>query len=422
MSENIFCPGDILLPWGMPLSKWSVVACDQYTSQPEYWEHVEAMVGETPSALRLILPEAWLGSRDTAAVTAQANDAMRDYLARDMFRVLEQSYILVERQLRDGRRRLGLMGLIDLENYDYSPRATAPIRATEGTVEDRLPPRAAVRRNAVLEMPHVMLLMDDPDDIVLGPLYEDRLVFPRAYDFRLMCDSGHLAGWQLTENDLIRVEASIAALADPEERRARYGADGDKAPVFAVGDGNHSLAAAKLCWEETKAGLSPEEQMGHPARYSLVELVNIHDESLDFAPIHRLVTGIDGADFLNWAQARLAAAEGERCYPVTLAAGDETREIAVKAPAIGALIAAAEDLVQDYAREKGGHIDYIHGDREALALAARPGCAALLLPALDKAELFPSILKSGVFPRKSFSIGQAEDKRFYLEARKIVRD
>lgn len=422
MSENIFSPGDILIPWGMPLRKWSVVACDQYTSQPEYWEHVEALVGETPSALRLILPEAWLDGRDTDAVTARVNDTMKDYLARDMFRVLEQSYILVERQLRDGRRRLGLMGLIDLEDYDYRPGATAPIRATEGTVEERLPPRAAVRRNAVLEMPHVMLLMDDPDDIVLGPLYEDRFVFPRAYDFRLMCDSGHLAGWQLTENDLIRVEASIAALADSNVRRERYGADGDNAPVFVVGDGNHSLAAAKRCWEEIKAGLSPEEQEGHPARYSLVELVNIHDESLDFAPIHRLVTGVDGANFLDWAQNRLEMSEGEQCYSVTLVAGDETREVAVKAPAIGALIAMAESLVQDYAREKGGRIDYIHGDREAISMAAKSGCAALLLPAMDKAELFPSILKSGVFPRKSFSMGQAEDKRFYLEARKIVCD
>lgn len=421
MPENIFQPADILIPWGMPLYKWSVVACDQYTSQPEYWEHVEQLVGNTPSALRLILPEVWLGSRDAEAMAAKANTAMEEYLAREMFRSLEQSYILVERRLRDGSSRLGLMGLIDLEDYDYSPETTAPIRATEGTVEERLPPRVAVRRNAILEMPHVMLLMDDPEDIVLGPLYADRFVFPRAYDFRLMCDSGHLTGWQLAENDLIRVKASIAAIADTEARQARYGEEGDQAPVFVVGDGNHSLAAAKRCWEEIKAILPHAKWKSHPARYSLVELVNIHDKSISFAPIHRLVTDTDCTEFLDWVQTRLAAAEeGERFYPVTLAAGGETLEISVKVPAIGALIGLVETLMQDYAREKGGSIDYIHGDRETLTLAARPNSAAVLLPAMEKEELFPSLLRSGVFPRKSFSIGQAEDKRFYLEARKIV--
>ena len=412
--EKIFVPGEILVPQGVDMEKWSVVACDQYTSQPEYWDAVEREVGEAPSALHLILPEARLGHADPETAAKSAWAAMDVYLGKGVLAPLADSFVLVRRQLRSGAVRLGLMGLIDLEQYDYRPDSSAPIRATEGTVEERLPPRIAVRAGASVELPHVVLFLDDPEKGVVEPLYEKRESLEKLYDFSLMMDSGAVAGWRVTGAAARETEAALAALFARQSRDLPEGA----APLCCtVGDGNHSLAAAKACWERRKAALTPAEAAVCPARWSLVELVNIHDDGVAFAPIHRLTAG-GGEDFLSWFGSRLEDAAGAG-YPLTLAAGETRREITVSAPSMGALIARVEELCQEYVRSFGGSLDYIHGEAEALALARRPGSGAVLLPTLEKDELFSSVARTGPFPRKSFSVGHAEDKRFYLEAHRI---
>ncbi len=412
--EKIFAPGEILVPQGVDMEKWSVVACDQYTSQPEYWDAVEREVGDAPSALRLILPEARLGHTDQEMAAKGAWAAMEAYLQAGILKPLTDSFILVRRKLRSGAVRLGLMGLIDLEQYDYHLGSSAPIRATEGTVEERLPPRVAVRAGASLELPHVVLFLDDPERSVVEPLYEKREELEKLYDFSLMQRSGAVAGWRVMGQAARETEAALAALFARQSRELPAGA----APLCCtVGDGNHSLAAAKACWKQRKAALTPAEAAVCPARWSLVELVNIHDGGVAFAPIHRLVAG-GGGDFLSWFRSRLEAGAGAG-YSLTLAAGEARREIAVSASSMGALIARVEALCQEYIGTFGGSLDYIHGEAEALALARRPGGGAVLLPTLEKGELFSSVSRTGPFPRKSFSVGHAEDKRFYLEVHRI---
>lgn len=414
-----FAPADILLPQGCDLTKWAVVACDQYTSQPEYWDEVARLVGDAPSSLHLMIPEAWRNRPDMAELSGRVDATMEQYLQQGLFRELRDSYVLVTRRQRDGRVRWGLLGLVDLEAYEYAPRSKAPIRASEGTVESRLPPRVAVRRGAPLELSHVMVFLDDPANSVIAPLATQRGGLEQIYDFSLMCDSGHLTGWRVTGEAAAAVNTALEALMEPEQLRQRYGSGGEDATVFALGDGNHSLATAKLCWQEIKQKLSPAEQERHPARYSLVELVNIHDAAIDIEPIHRLLSGVDGADFAHFAAQKLTALEGEKQYPVGLYTAGVEKQLTVSAPSIGALIAGVEELLQAYTAAQGGEIDFIHGDATLRELARQPGNAGLLLPVMEKGELFSSIHRSGVFPRKSFSVGHGEDKRFYLEAHRI---
>lgn len=383
----------ILIPRVEDMTAWSVVACDQFTSQPEYWQEVERLVGRKPSALRLILPEAWLGTPRGEGARERIAEAMEDYLRAGIFRSLEDSFVYLERTLPDGRVRRGLMAAVDLECYDYAPHTDAPIRATEGTVESRLPPRVEVRRRAPLEIPHVMLLMDDREDRVLGPLEAGRAALPPVYDFPLMLGGGRVRGWQVEGIQAAGVCRALESLET--EGRARAAG-----MAFAVGDGNHSLAAAKRLWEGLKPGLSPAERETHPARYSLVELVNLYEPALDFAPIHRVVFDTDGDAFRReWA--RRAGELGAEDLPA------------------GEYIARAEAFCQEFLGRYGGRLDYIHGEEEARRLGGRPGCACLLLPGIDKTRLFPDVARGGPLPRKSFSLGQAREKRYYLECRAI---
>ncbi len=417
--KNIFSCADILLPKAQNMELWSVVACDQFSSQPEYWDTLDALVGEAPSTLRLMLPEAYLESRDQFAEAEKINALMEKYLSEDVFEVLPQSYIYVERTLADGRLRRGLMGVLDLDEYDYSADSASPIRATEGTVVDRLPPRVRVRRGAALEMPHIMVFIDDEADSVLGLLRKKRESLEKLYDFPLNAGGGHIRGYAVKGEGAGSLEKAIDALGDEGALRARYG---NAAPViFAMGDGNHSLATAKKCWEEIKPILSEEERETHPARYSLVELVNIHDEAISFEPIHKVVFETEPSEFVAhcekwWAE---HSREGSNSHSIRLVVGEEERELSVSGLTIGQLIGCAEEFCQSYMASHGGRIDYIHNDDTAIAMGRSEGCAALLLPPMEKGELFPSIIQSGPFPKKSFSIGHAEDKRYYLECRKI---
>jgi len=398
---NLVRRADILLPDTGDMTAWSTVACDQFTSEPEYWQQVEALVGDKPSALRLMLPEAWLETEKAAGADARIAAAMNTYQKNGVFRTLENSYVYMERTQPDGRVRRGLICALDLEGYDFRAGSASPIRATEGTVVDRLPPRVQVRQSATLEMPHVMVLMDDREDRVLGSLEKESHTLPSVYDFELMMGGGHLRGWQVAGPAADAVEAAIASLADPDKLREKYGGSDNAPVIFAIGDGNHSLAAARLCWERRRESLTPEQRESDPARFALVELVNIHEKALDFEPIHRVLFDTDIGDF----PAAYAAFQS-RCSDAGLT--------------VGQYIGAAEDFCQTYVKTHGGRLDYIHGDDTARDMGSRPNCAAVILPPLDKAALFSSVLKSGAFPRKSFSMGHARDKRYYLECRRIV--
>ena len=294
-----FRPADILLPKDCEYSKWSVVACDQYTSQPEYWQRVEEYVGRAPSTLRLILPESCLEGPNVETDIMEINNTMSRYLREGRFVEHPGALFYVERTLDNGKVRRGLMGMVDLEQYDYEPGSSAPIRATEGTVLSRIPPRVAVRKNAPVELPHVMLLVDDPDQTVIEPLADQTDSMQVLYDFDLMERGGHIKGWELTEDPQAQVARALSALADPAKFNARYGTKDEAVMLFAVGDGNHSLATAKECYERQKRLTPPEHWANLPARYALVELDNLHDASLEFEPIHRLVFGAKPEELLS---------------------------------------------------------------------------------------------------------------------------
>lgn len=395
---RVFTPADILLPRVDDMTKWSCIACDQFTAEPEYWQEAERIVGSAPSTLRLMLPEAWLGVRDSAAETRKIYAAMKDYVNRGIFRTVEQSFIYVERTLPSGAVRRGLVGKLDLECYDWAPGSATPVRATEGTVESRLPARVEVRRGATLEMPHIMVFIDDPENAVIPSAAGGEVL----YDFELMLGGGHIRGSRVTGEAAERLTAALEA---PEG-----------AVRFAMGDGNHSLAAAKRCWEQIKRNLPESELETHPARYALAEIVNIHDEAVTFEPIHRVLLETVPRGFIEEAAARLPRGKGQA---VTLLAGKREMEIETGMP-LGALVALVDELLGDWRREHGGEPDYIHGDEEARALGGRPSSVGVLLPRLEKAELFPYITEHGPYPKKSFSIGHARDKRYYLECRAIV--
>lgn len=414
MSGRIFKRGDILLP-KENYEAWSVVACDQFTSEPGYWSEAERIAGDSPSALRIMLPEAWL--RTERAAQTDIAGAMKRYLAEGIFRTLEDSLILVERTLSGGAVRRGLLGLLDIEAYDFAADSRSPIRATEGTVAERLPPRVETRMQAPLEMPHVIVFIDDAENSVMRTA--ESAAGELLYDFELMLGGGRLRGRRICGEGADRTEACVSALGEPETLEKKYGPGGAHA-VFAVGDGNHSLAAAKLCWEQIKKELTPDEAENHPARYCLVELVNIHDPAVAFEPIHRVIFDTDNREFIESARGMLRSlgTEGEEHRVMLLHAG-EASSVTVCGPSIGELIGAAERFCRDWCEEHGGRLDYIHGDGTARGMCAHAAVCGILLPAMDKSELFTSVIRTGAFPRKSFSIGLAADKRYYTECRRI---
>ena len=425
-----FHPADILLPRGCDMGLWSVVACDQYTSQPEYWQRVEERVGRAPSTLRLILPESCLEGPDVETDIMEINNTMTRYLREGRFEEHRDALFYVERTLSSGAVRRGLVGMVDLEQYDYEPGSGTPIRATEGTVLARIPPRVAVRKNAPIELPHVMLLADDPDKTVIEPLADQTDQMNKLYDFELMEGGGHLRGWELTGEQKAAVAAALTALADPEAFQARYGLKDAPVLLFAVGDGNHSLATAKECYERQKR-LTPPEQWGElPARYALVELNNLHDSSLEFEAIHRVVFGVKPEELLEALRAarnagKLSGGEGP-AHPLLYAyrGTGETGErgcIHVNHPAARLPAGTLQSFLDGFlSAHPGARVDYIHGGDVALRLAEeRRDAVAFLLPDMDKEELFPTVIHDGVLPRKTFSMGRAQDKRFYLEARRI---
>ena len=414
-----FYPADILLPRDVDMAKWAVVACDQFTSQPEYWQAGEDTVQDAPSTLRLILPEAKLNGPDVDRDIAAINASMRDYLDGGVFRELPESLIYIERTQSDGKVRRGLIGMVDLEQYDFTPGSGALIRATEGTVLSRIPPRVRVRKDAPIELPHVMLLIDDPAGTVIEPLSGGEM--GKLYDFDLQQGGGHLTGWQLTADQVDGVAEALAALASPEEMERKYGLKGAAPLLFAVGDGNHSLATAKRCWEDQKQALPESEWEGHPARYALVEVVNNHDPALGFEPIHRVLFDVDPADFLAAFKAAYPSAyegRGEGHVIEMVWQGNDVC-YTVPDPAVQLAVGTLQAVIDEYLKSHGGEVDYIHGEDVTRDLGTKPGNMGFLLPAMGKEQLFKTVMADGVLPRKTFSMGHAQDKRYYVEARKI---
>jgi hypothetical protein len=400
---------EILLPApGVDLARWAVVACDQYTSEPEYWKAAEERVGAAPSALRLILPEVWLGAADEAVRVAAIHAEMRAYLAGGVFADPVRGFVVVDRSTPHVRSRLGLLVALDLERYDWHRGSRALARATEATVEERLPPRMRVREGALLELPHVLVLIDDPERSAIEPLARAARERRPLYDTALLPNAGRVRGFAVTD------AAEIAALAGALGRLAR----GAEPFLYAVGDGNHSLAAAKQVWERRKGALSAAERERDPARFALVELVNVHDPGLRFEPIHRLVFGA-GAESLIADLARIAAA-GLGRHTLRWTAGGRRGELELRGAHDSLALAVFQEALDRWlASHPEARVDYIHGDESLERLAGKPERVGFQMPTFGRDLLFPTVARDGALPRKTFSLGEAEEKRFYLEARRI---
>ncbi len=429
---------EIYLPAaGTDYATWAVVACDQYSSEREYWEGVAATVGSAPSTLNLIFPECYLEDVDKAQRVGRIQAAMKDCLAKGVVAREEPGFILVERSTPfEKHPRKGLVIAVDLEAYEYGKGVTSKIRPTEGTIVERLPPRMEIRRGAPLEFPHIMLLIDDPGRSVIEPLYAKAKSLPKAYDFELMKGSGHIRGYRVNDKASMEgVAAALEKLADASAYKAKYG--NDKVLLFAVGDGNHSLATAKAIWEETKkANAADPDLMSHPARYALVELVNIYDEGLPFHPIHRVLFKADRRKLFSELKAAGASVEAMPFTSAIKATDDyEGPEhhfayvseegaglIRFSKPAAKLATGTIQELLDAHLKANPSTvIDYIHGTDSLEALAKKPGNIGIYLPPIDKSSFFGTIIRDGVMPRKTFSMGEAPEKRFYIEARKIVR-
>lgn len=416
-----FGPADILLPQNCDLTKWSVVACDQYTSQQDYWERVAQTVGDAPSTLKLILPESQLEDGHFEEHIADINRTMDEYLDQGLFRTLPNALIYVERWLDNKKLRRGLMGVVDLECYDYNAGSSSLIRATEGTVITRLPPRVAVRRNASLELPHIMVLVDDPDKQLIEHLTYETDRMEEVYDFDLMERGGHITGYLLPEDLQADVCEILNTLARPHDFARKYDAKGKPVLLFAIGDGNHSLAAAKAAYEEKKQHTPQEQWADLPSRYALVELVNLHDESLEFEPIHRVCFDVDADELMKDFLAAYPGAhygDGDG-HTITYVFDTEVGKITIPKPTAQLPVGTLQEFLDQWMQTHSGRIDYVHGDDVTWELGRKPGNIGFLLPAMGKDELFKTVIFDGALPRKTFSMGEAHDKRFYLEARKI---
>lgn len=429
--QHCFGPARILLPDpAIPLQQWACLACDQFTSQPEYWQAAEAEVGSSPSALRLVLPEVYLGAPDEAERIVAIHAAMRQYRDTVLTRSVE-GYLYLERRTTSGTRQ-GLVGVVDLEAYRYEPGAESPVRPTEQTVPERIPPRLAVRRGAALECPHVMLLIDDAAAPVLAPLADETAAMRRVYGGPLMLGGGEIEGWAIEDPARVHtLTEAIAALGSQAAFDTRWPAAAGRPPLaIAVGDGNHSLATAKAYWEELKAGLPAAQRLdsNHPARYCLVELCSLHSPAIQIEPIHRVLFGTSGpavrqalAAYAEKTGAGLCTGAAADACPQRLRMlwGEEELALGFASPRQALTVGTVEAFVQQYlAGCAGARVDYIHGEAACRQLAQKGG-VGFLLPPLAKSDLFKGVVLGGVLPRKTFSMGHAEEKRYYLECRSL---
>ncbi|MCR4639082.1 DUF1015 domain-containing protein [Ruminococcus sp.] len=422
MNSTAFHSADILLPKDCDMHKWSVIACDQYTSEPEYWDEVSATVGSAPSTLNLILPELYLEQDGVAERIDNIHTAMDKYLADGIFTEYKDAMVYVERVQSNGILRQGIVGAIDLEKYDFSKGSTSEVRATEATVIERIPPRIKVRQGAPLELPHIMILIDDPDNTVIEPLAKIVSDDSKLYDFELMQNGGSIKGWLLDKSAQENIDKALCALADPDTFCKKYGLSNTPVLLYAMGDGNHSLATAKEFYEQLKKANPDKDLSDHPARYALAEIVNLHSDALKFEAIHRLVYDVDCDKLINELTAALELSETKVSdqYVIYSCKGTEKKLYINKKPS-NLSVGSLQNFLDSYIKANGGKIDYIHGADTAKSLAEKHNGIAFILPDMDKSQLFPTVIKDGALPRKTFSMGHAEDKRFYIEARKITK-
>lgn len=419
--NKCYTAADILLPdfHTVDPAKWAVVACDQFTSEPNYWQQVDQLVGNAPSTLRMILPEVYLSEAENRIPAANA--AMQEYL-QTVLHPHANRMMYVERTQSDGSIRRGIVLAIDLACYDYQKGASSLIRATEATVVERIPPRVAIRRNAVIESPHIMLLIDDRQKSVIEPLRINEEKQPAVYHTELMLGGGRLYGRFLTEQEIRHVNRTLDALITPDAMEARYG-DRHLAPLlFAVGDGNHSLASAKAAYEEIKEKLGTEIALRHPARYALAEVVNIHDPALKFEPIYRVLFHVSPQRVLRELAHYISTLCGTSApQEIEYIHGEEYGTLSVPAPIRQLTVGTLQDFIDRYvATDPHARVDYIHGTESVRSLCRKENTLGFLFSGMEKDQLFSTVMFDGALPRKTFSMGQAEDKRYYMECRKII--
>lgn len=407
--KKYFFGADILLPKfrldAEKMKKWACIACDQYTSEPDYWKDVEDIVGASESTLKVTLPEVWLDEAESRIPAINANMVEYTSSVLDSF---PDSMIYLERRLKNGSVRRGIVGAVDLEEYDYNKGASSLIRATEGTVLERIPPRVKIRKGASIELPHIMILIDDPEKSVIEPLTGKN--YEVAYDFDLMEGSGHVKGTFIPSDEQERINSSLNSLAH-----------GEFPLLFAMGDGNHSLASAKAFWEQIKPTLTENEKNVHPARYALCEIVNIHDAALEFEPIYRVLFGVEPEkvvyELCEYARSLPKNELPKQCVTVVTSLGE--KEIIFDDPTSFLPVGTLQSFLDEYAKKNGAKIDYIHGVDSVKKLVTNDS-VGFIFKGMEKSELFPTVIADGALPRKTFSMGEADDKRFYLEARSIV--
>lgn len=434
----------IMLPQkGQDMNAWAVIACDQYTSQPQYWKDVENMVGDSSSSLKTILPEVYLDNDDEAERINAINLTMQEYIDDEIIVSEKDGFILVDRKTAHTPSRKGLIVALDLEQYDYKKGSKTLIRATEGAIVERLYPRIKIRKNAPLELPHIMVLIDDPKKTVIEPLFKKGL--NKVYDFELMMNGGHITGYKIDESDLINeIAENITALTDKQIYSDKYQVSDLDVLLYAMGDGNHSFATAKALWETTKSEAEDKTKiMNHPARYALVELVNLHDSGLVFEPIHRVVFNVSVKDMLDdmasfysgnkiqfsyniyeteelFHKAALKLSDDKACQTIPIVTQDGYGLMIFRNPICHLEVETLQQFLDTYLKKnKESIIDYIHGKDVVKSLCVKPDTIGFLLSPIPKNDIFKTIIMDGALPRKSFSMGEAEEKRFYLEAREI---
>ena len=413
-----FKAGNILIPKNVDMHKWSVVACDQYTSEPKYWEEVENIVGDAPSTLRITLPEIYLNDTNVEERIKKINETMTEYLNKDIFTELDNSMIYLERTQSDGKVREGIMGIVDLEDYSYEKGSQTLIRATEKTVIERIPPRMKVRENASLELPHIMILIDDEKKNIIESLKNKVTTDDVVYDFDLMQNDGHIKGYKLNENIQNEIIRGLEALADKDYFESKYNVTDKGVLLFAMGDGNHSLATAKACYEKLKETMG-DAALESPARYALVELVNLHSSALEFEAIHRVIFDTDVEDLIKNLYEYYNINEEGKGQKFELITKDMDKVLYIENPKSNIAVGSIQMFLDDYLATHKGNIDYIHGDDVTKDFGSKDGNIGIIFDAMAKEDLFKTVILDGALPRKTFSMGHSYDKRFYLEARKI---
>mgnify|MGYP000062717163 FL=1 len=414
-----FKRGNILLPKNTDMTKWSVVACDQYTSEPEYWNDVEKIVGDAPSTLKLTLPEIYLEDENISERIAKINSNMKALLDEDFFNEYKDSMIYLERTQSDGKIREGLIGVVDLEAYSYEKGAETPIRATEKTVIERIPPRVKIRENAPLELPHIMILIDDDKKQIIENLKNKVSEDDIVYDFDLMKNGGHVKGYLLNEETMDEVDKGLKELADKEVFAKKYDVNNKEVLLFAMGDGNHSLATAKACYEKLKETMSEEEYLNNPARYALVELVNLHSPALEFEAINRVIFNKNSEKLLNSLKEYYQINKDGNGQEIEVITNDVDEKWYIENPKSNIAVGSIQIFLDEYLKNNEGKIDYIHGEETTKNLAKQSGNVGFIFEAMPKNELFKTVILDGSLPRKTFSMGHSYDKRYYLESRKI---